>query len=87
MILMASNNFMWNTFFQLLRRDFTVFRHHSVDHLLNSLAWLVPNVVIYNFIFPALGLAGGYGIFVLVGGIATVGLFTAVSNKIGRAHV
>lgn len=71
---------MWNTFFQLLRRDFTVFSHNYIDNILNGLAWLVPNVVIYNFIFPDLGLADGYGVFVLVGGIATVGLFTAVSH-------
>lgn len=71
---------MLNVFFQLLRRDLTVFLDGFGGRLFNIGCWLVPNVIVFNQILPLLGVQADYGIFVLMGGIATVGLFTSVSG-------
>ena len=44
------------------------------------MCWLTADLIVFNFIVPALGVADGYGIFVLIGGVASLGLFTAISN-------
>ncbi len=65
---------------QLLRRDFLVIRRELLSKLINYACWLMPNLVVFIFILPFLGIKLEYGIFVLIGNIATIGLFTAVSS-------
>lgn len=67
-------------FLQLLRRDFLILSQEFWTKIINYSCWLGPNIVIFNYILPGLGIERGYGVFILVGGIATVGLFTAVSS-------
>jgi ABC-2 type transport system permease protein len=71
---------MIKVFLQLLRRDLTIFLNGFGGRLFNIGCWLVPNVIVFNQILPLLGVQSDYGIFVLVGAIATVGLFTSVSG-------
>ncbi len=71
---------MLRLFLQLVRRDFLILRQEIRAKLLNYACWLGPNIIIFNYILPGLGIEKSYGVFILVGGIATVGLFTAVSS-------
>lgn len=71
---------MLKLFFQLLRRDYLIIRQEFWTKLINYACWLGPNIVIFNYILPGLGIDRGYGVFILVGGVATVGLFTAISS-------
>jgi ABC-type multidrug transport system permease subunit len=67
-------------FLQLLRRDFLILRQELWTKIINVSFWLGPNIVIFNYVLPGMGIDQSYGVFILVGGIATVGLFTAVSS-------
>lgn len=67
-------------FLQLLRRDLLILRQEIVAKIINVSCWLGPNIAIFNYVLPGLGIEQTYGVFILVGGIATVGLFTAVSS-------
>lgn len=76
----SMNKNMAKLFLQLMKRDFLIVKQEFWERLINISFWLGPNIIIFNYILPELGVRQDYGVFILVGGIATVGLFTAVSS-------
>lgn len=71
---------MWNTFFQLLRRDFVVFYNGFSSKFLSALFSFVSTVIVFNFIFIALVSDENYGLFILMGSIVKVGLIESFNN-------
>lgn len=71
---------MMKNFFQLLRRDFLILRKEFWPNLINVLFWLAPNLIIFIYVLPGMGISREYGVFTLTGIIAIQGLFTAISN-------
>lgn len=67
-------------FWQLLRRDLYLFRFDYLRAIINSVIWLFCNVVVSNYIMSAMGLKTGYGLFILVGSLASIGLFRTVHS-------
>lgn len=67
-------------FFQLLRRDFLILRKEFWANLINVLFWLAPNLIIFVYVLPGMGIDREYGIFALTGVIASQSLFTSISS-------
>ena len=71
---------MSSVFWQLIRRDLYLFRFDYLKAILNSMIWLFCVVVVSNYIMSAMGIRTGYGIFILIGSIASVSLFRCIHS-------
>ena len=63
-----------NTFYQLLKRDFTIFLSRFVDNYINTLCWVTLAIIVYQFIMPELG-CNYKGDFILVSCVISKAFF------------
>jgi ABC-type polysaccharide/polyol phosphate export permease len=69
-----------HAFIQLVRRDLLMFRFDYLKAMINSMIWLFCSVFVSNYILTAMGIKAGFGIFILVGSIASVSLFRCIHS-------
>lgn len=62
-------------FLQLIRRDLVVFRKLYIGKLIDSLIMFAAFTVVMGYFLPLMGMASNYGIFAMVGSIASFGIF------------
>ena len=67
-------------FVELVRRDLYLFRFDYLKTIFNSMVWLVSTVVVSNYVMPAMGIETRFGVFILVGSIASVSLFRCIHS-------
>ena len=67
-------------FLELLRRDLLMFRFDYLKAMINSMIWLFCTVIVSNYVLSAMGIKAGFGIFILVGSLASVSLFRCIHS-------
>lgn len=67
-------------FWQLMRKDLRGFRHTYVGKFFDTCFLFFTNVVVFGYFMPQLGMPASYGPFILIGAIASFGLFDIVSG-------
>ncbi len=68
-------------FFQLLRRDLVVFRKEYPGKLIDMLITFVVWTVVFGYFVPSMGMVSGYGLFIMVGAIASFGVFDIIGQS------
>jgi len=71
-----------NTFYQLLKRDFTIFLSRFVDNYINTLCWVTLAIIVYQFIMPELG-CNYKGDFILVSCVISKAFFGIMEDVSG----
>ncbi len=71
-----------SVFAQLLRRDLVSMWREYPGKFFDTCLLFFTNVVIFSYFMPELGLKSDYGPFLLIGSIASFGLFEVI-NKVG----
>ncbi len=71
------------TFLQLLYREWFDFKRQLLSKLMNTSILLLTNIIVFGLLFPKLGMEGTFGPFMLVGAIASFGLFEIVGRAAG----
>jgi ABC-2 type transport system permease protein len=69
-------------FFQLLRRDLTIFKREYLSKFLDMVIVFANNVIIFGYFMSGEGLSTSYGPFLLVAAIGSFGLIEIV-GKVG----
>lgn len=67
-------------FVELLRRDMLMFRFDYLKAIINSMIWLFCTVIVSNYVLSAMGIQAGFGVFILVGSVASVSLFRSIHS-------
>lgn len=67
-------------FVELIRRDMLMFRFDYLKAMINSMIWLFCTVVVSNYVLSAMGIQAGFGVFILVGSVASVSLFRCIHS-------
>lgn len=67
-------------FLELIRRDLLMFRFDYPKAIINSMIWLFCTVVVSNYVMSAMGISAGFGVFILVGSVASVSLFRCIHS-------
>lgn len=65
---------------QLLRKDLKQYQRLYPGKFFDTCFLLLTNVLVFGYFMPMLGLPGSYGTFILIGAIASFGLFDIVSQ-------
>ncbi len=65
---------------RLIWRDMVVFRPSFFDRFLNACIWVVLTLVVFQYIFPTLGLAENYGAFMACACAINWGFFEVMEN-------
>ena len=68
------------TLFQLIRRDFTIFKWSVTAKFIDTSLHLFTSVVVFGYLLQSYGLRPDYGAFVLSGILATFGLFEVIGK-------
>ncbi|NGX46827.1 MAG: hypothetical protein K1000chlam3_00193 [Chlamydiae bacterium] len=67
-------------FWQLMRKDLRQFRRVYPGNFFDTCFLFFTNVVIFGYFMPKLGVSTNYGPFILVGAIASFGLFNIIAH-------
>lgn len=67
-------------FFQFMRKDLTSFRRIYFGKFFDTCFLFFTNVVVFAYFMPKLGLESNYGSFILIGAIASFGLFDIIAQ-------
>lgn len=67
-------------FAQLIRRDLVVFRKKYIGKMIDMLITFVVWVTVFGYLLPLLGMESNYGIFIMVGAIASFGIFDVIGQ-------
>lgn len=67
-------------FLELLRRDLYLFRFDYLKAIINSMIWLICQVIVSNYLMSAMGMGVKYGVFMLAGSLASVSLFRSINS-------
>ncbi len=70
----------WQLFSQLMRKDLLQFRRAYRGKFLDTCFLFFTNVMVFGYFMPQLGVSSSYGAFILIGAIASFGLFDTVSQ-------
>lgn len=68
-------------FFQLIRRDLLILKTEYPGKLLDILITFTVWVVVFNFFVPKMGSNSSYGTFIMVGAIASFGIFEVIGQS------
>src|SRR3989338_4175356 len=68
------------TCFNLVRRDMRVFWPTFSDRFINAIIWIVLTIIIFQYIFPQLGMPQDYAVFMACGNAMSWGLFEVMGN-------
>lgn len=69
-----------NTLWYLLKTDFTIFKRTIIDKIINLIIWVSSIAWVTTYLMPAFGLDPDYCTFLVVGLIASAGLFEVFSS-------
>lgn len=72
-----------NTFYQLVLHDMITFFKDFKDKFIDACIMLSTNLLLFGYLMPHLGLQADYGSFILIGNIATFGLFEVLGRVSG----
>ena len=67
-------------FFQFIRKDLTGFRRIYFGKFFDTCFLFFTNVIVFGYFMPQLGVESTYGSFILVGAIASFGLFDIIAQ-------
>ena len=67
-------------FLELIHRDLLMFRFDDLKAIINSMIWLFCTVIVSNYVLSAMGIQTGFGVFILVGSVASVSLFRCIHS-------
>lgn len=70
----------WNIFLQLMRKDLAQFRRVYPGKLFDTAFLFFTNIIVFAYFMPKIGLPTTYGSFILIGAIASFGLFDTVGQ-------
>lgn len=71
----------WKIFFQLIRRDLVVFRKEYFGKITDMLITFIGWVVVFGYFVPSMGMEPSYGVFIMVGAIASFGIFDIIGQS------
>ena len=71
----------WRIFMQLIRRDMLVFRKVYTGKIIDILLTFVIWVLVFGYFVPEMGSEPGYGLFIMVGAIASFGIFDLIGQS------
>ncbi|MCI5052638.1 MAG: hypothetical protein MRY21_05840 [Simkaniaceae bacterium] len=69
-----------NIFWQMLRRDMTIFFRDYIATLIDGLMMFITNLVVFAYFMPYMGMSDSYGLFIFVGALAIFGFFDTVGK-------
>jgi ABC-2 type transport system permease protein len=67
-------------FWQLMRKDLRQFRRVYPEKFFDTCFLLFTNATVFGYFMPMLGVSSSYGPFIVVGAIASFGLFDIISH-------
>jgi ABC-2 type transport system permease protein len=70
-------------FFNLLKTDLTIFNKRLWEGILNTITWVSIILVIFAYIFPAMGMSTMFGPLYVTGAIVSSSIFEIWSSSIG----
>lgn len=68
------------SFLQLMHKDLRQFRRIYRGKLLDSCFLLFTNLIVFGYFMPLMGVSNTYGGFILIGAIASFGLFDTIAQ-------
>lgn len=77
----SKNLLFWKIFLQLIRRDLVVFRKEYIGKLTDMLITFIVWVGVFGYLLPLMGMEKTYGIFIMVGAIASFGIFDILGQS------
>ncbi len=69
-----------NTCLNLVRRDMHVFWPTFLDRFINGTIWVVLTVVIFQYVFPQMGMSEDYAVFMACANTMSWGFFEVMGN-------
>lgn len=69
-----------NTCFNLVRRDMHVFWPTFFDRFINGTIWVVLTVIIFQYVFPQMGMSQDYAVFMACANCMSWGFFEVMGN-------
>src|SRR5258708_5025254 len=69
-----------NIFLQLMQKDLLQFKRIYKEKLLDTGLLFFTNVIVFAYFLPQAGLGHNYGPFIMLGAIASFGLFDVVGH-------
>lgn len=72
---------MWKIFLQLLRRDMTLFKKQYPGKFFDMLITFTVWTVVFGYFVPEMGANPEYGLFIMVGAIASFGVFDIIGQS------
>jgi len=73
----------WRIFFQLIRRDLLIFRREYAGKITDMLITFVVWTVVFGYFVPEMGANSDYGLFIMIGAIASFGIFDIIGVSSG----
>lgn len=70
----------WHTFFQFMKKDLLMFRREYFSKFFDTCFLFFTNVIVFSYFMPIMGLQSTYGSFILIGAIASFGLFDVIGH-------
>ncbi|NGX46145.1 MAG: hypothetical protein K940chlam2_01329 [Chlamydiae bacterium] len=67
-------------FWQLMQKDLIQFKHEYKDRLINTFMLFLTNVLVFSYFVPTMGTGMDYGAFIMIGAIASFGLFDIIGQ-------
>jgi len=67
-------------FWQLMRKDLKQFRRNYPGRFFDTCFLFFTNLVVFGYFLPELGVSSSYGPFILIGAIASFGLFDIIAQ-------
>lgn len=69
-----------NLFCQLMRKDLKQFRRNYPGRFFDTCFLFFTNILVFGYFMPQLGVSSAYGPFILMGAIASFGLFDIIAQ-------
>ena len=70
----------WSIFFSLIQRELCLFRREYIGKITDILITFIVWVVVFGFFVPQMGTESNYGVFIMVGAIASFGIFDVIGQ-------
>ncbi|MBX9830824.1 ABC transporter permease [Candidatus Babeliales bacterium] len=61
--------------FQLVRSDMTIYKGIAFGHIINTISWVIPGVLVATYALPLLGISQNFGALVALASIVTASFF------------
>ena len=68
------------TCLNLIRRDIHVFLPRFFDRFINGTVWIILTIVVFQYIFPHMGVSQDYGVFMACANTMSWGFFEVMGN-------